>query len=436
MDRLESGTIKGLTLEGLTLKGLALFLALNLAACVTPTLVQNDDWNMCHSEQSETNADNNQNCHYFGRYTPYERKRAPKAIPLAGDTVTAQTTHSTKSTKSTSNLAKLTVKQAFSDLKLSKGDKLKIGILNGEEFSSEVEVNSDGYIYLPYLSAISAHGLNFSELKQGIENQLITEQLMLPGTIRISVTPLRWAPINVTVSGAVFQSGLQFINRKSDTELKDDSSNHTGDQASERSIAAALRASGGIRPDADLKNIIVTRGPHTISLDFSGVLNGSPVPHLTLMANDHIHVPEKATFNDELARPSQVTAPGIRVFISNLTQPASSNSQSAVDTEATRFPYGTRLLTGAVGGNCVGGAQMTNASRHLLLITKNPMTQEIDVVERSIDNLIAHSWQSKMNPILLPGDSIACYDSTVTNIREIARTITEVILPVTLLGIL
>lgn len=120
------------------------------------------------------------------------------------------------------------------------------------------------------------------------------------------------------------------------------------------------------------------------------------------------------------------------MFISNLTQPASSNSQSAVDTEATRFPYGTRLLSGAIGANCVGGANTTNADRHVLLITKNPITQQMDVVERSINNLIANSYQSKVNPILLPGDGLACYDSRITNIREIARTFTDILLPATL----
>ncbi|QFU23411.1 polysaccharide biosynthesis/export family protein [Shewanella eurypsychrophilus] len=420
MDKLDSSTIKGLTI----------FLALNLAACVTPALIKSDKWNICNSSE-QTDSIKAQTCHYFGRHTPYQRKRVSKQY--ASSSVSINTSPLTASTA----LIDATLeKQAFGNLKLSKGDKLNIGILNGEEFSSDVEVNADGYIYLPYLAAIKAQGLSFSQLKLNIEKQLIHEQLMLSGTIRISVLPLRWAPIEITVSGAVFEPGLHLINHKSDTELKDDANSHTGDQASERSIPAALRASGGISPDADLENIIVTRGTNKMSLDLSGVINGNPVPQLTLMANDHIHVPQKDIFNDELARPSQITAPGIRVFISNLTQPASSNSQSAVDTDATRFPYGTRLLTGAIGGNCVGGAQSTNASRYILLITKNPMTKQVDVIERSIDSLIAQSWQPQMNPILLPGDGIACYDSGVTNLREIARTITEIIVPATLLGVL
>lgn len=430
-------------LDGDMIRGLSLFLALNLAACVTPALLERDDWDLCNKKNVRSDAVDTTStkiCHYFGSQTPYERKRS-QAQDLAAQPLTLGSQQSARSSIEFNNAKRepmqtASINQAFAGLNLSTGDKLNIEILNGEEFSSEVEVNADGYIYLPFLTPIKAQGTNFIQLKQSIQRLLIDDEYMLEGTIRISITPLRWAPIEITVSGAVFEPGLHLINRKSDTELKDDSNRHSGDQASERSIPAALRASGGVSPDADLKNILVTRDQQTITLDISGVLNGNPVPHLTLMANDHIHVTQKDFFNDELARPSQITAPGIRVFISNLTQPASSNAQSAVDTDATRFPYGTRLLTGAIGGNCVGGAQSTNASRHIMLITKNPLTKQVDVVERSIDSLIAHSWHPHMNPILLPGDGIACYDSGVTNIREIARTLTEIIVPATLLGLL
>ncbi|WP_076411087.1 polysaccharide biosynthesis/export family protein [Shewanella sp. UCD-KL12] len=422
-------------LDSSTMKGLSVFLMLNLAACVTPSLIERKDADLC-ANTHEVESNNSKTCHYYGSKTPYERKRYTSKQASNSVSSAAAPAVTTNKINASHQLSNQLAAGSFAEMKLSVGDKLDISILNGEEFSGEVEVNADGFIYLPYLAAINAQGLNIEQLKVSIMQQLLDEDLMLEGTIRLSITPLRWAPIEITVSGAIFEPGLHLINRKSETELKDDDHKHSGDQAAERSIPAALRASGGVSPDADLTMIRLVRGKESITLDLSGVMTGAKVPHFTLMANDHIHVPQKTTFDDELARPSQITAPGIRVFISNLTQPASSNSQSAVDTEATRFPYGTRLLTGVIGGNCVGGAQMTNASRHVLLITKNPLTKQVDVVERSIDGLIANSWRPLMNPVLLPGDGIACYDSTVTNIREIARTVTEVLLPATLLGLL
>ena len=395
-----------------------------LSACVTPNAPEQKA--ICSGENDDMTQ-----CHFYDRHTPYMRSK-----------IGAQRDKALSPTNSTGHTYLMYAGQAQQalhlpqNIRLSVGDRLNIQILNGQEFSGSVEVNNDGYIYLPYLAPIHAKGLDVQELSGKIKQYLVEEQFMLKNTVRLTITPLKWAPVDITVSGGVFEPGQHQINKKSDIEIIDDDGDHSGDQASQRSIAAALRSSGGVRPDANIAEIMVIRGQHSFTLDLSGVIHGYPVPSMTLMSGDHIHVPQLDYFDDALARPSQITAPGIRVFLSNLTQPASSNSQSAVDTDATRFPYGTRLLNGAIAANCVGGAQSTNASRHLLLITKNPLTAQVDVVERSMDELIRHSWETGMNPILMPGDGIACYDSRVTNIREIARTITEVLVPATLLELL
>ena len=412
------------------LKALLLSGLLSLSACITPKMSHLE--NLCQGEHAHHNTEQSEkhtvqtDCHYYGNTIPYKRSKPEYTEESAQQAKNADKTALTYDSFST----------LFNTPLLSIGDRLSIQILNGDEFSGEAEVNADGFIYLPYLPPLKAQGSTITVLKSSVKQLLIDEDLMLDGAIRLSIMPLKWAPIQISVSGAVFEPGLHSINRKSDTEISDDDGGHSGDQAAGRSIYMALKASGGISPNADITKITITRGRQLIEVDLSGVITGKAVQSFILMAEDHIHVPKSNHFDDSLARPSQITPPGIRVFISNLTQPASSNSQSAVDTEATRFPYGTRLLTGVIGGNCVGGAQSTNGGRHVMLITKNPLTQKIDVVERSINKLITHSWEPDMNPILLPGDGIACYDSGVTNLREIAKTITEIILPATLLGIL
>ncbi|GIU36931.1 polysaccharide biosynthesis/export family protein [Shewanella schlegeliana] len=398
-----------------------------LTACVTPH----------HPEEAAIcNGNNNDNmtqCHFYDRNTPYMRSKNGAKAASFNTARTDSTMGNTWLMHAGQSQQPLHLPQ---NIRLSVGDRLKIRVLNGEEFSGDVEVNNDGYIYLPYLEPIHAKGLDIAQLTSSIQQYLVDEEFMLKNSVRISITPLKWAPVEITVSGGVFEPGQHQVNKKSDLEIIDDDGDHSGDQAAKRTIASALRASGGVRPDANISAITVFRGQHSFTLDLSGVIHGYPVPKFTLMSGDHIHVPQHDYFDDVLARPSQITAPGIRVFISNLTQPASSNAQSAVDTDATRFPYGTRLLSGAIAANCVGGAQSTNASRYLLLITKNPLTAQVDVVERSMDSLIRHSWETGMNPILMPGDGIACYDSRVTNIREIARSITEVLVPATLLELL
>ena len=47
----------------------------------------------------------------------------------------------------------------------------------------------------------------------------------------------------------------------------------------------------------------------------------------------------------------------MRVFMSNLTMPATGNNPSAIDNYATNLPYGTRLLQATASANCMGGAR-------------------------------------------------------------------------------
>ncbi|RYH00545.1 polysaccharide biosynthesis protein, partial [Salipiger sp. IMCC34102] len=43
------------------------------------------------------------------------------------------------------------------------------------------------------------------------------------------------------------------------------------------------------------------------------------------------------------------------------------------------------------------------------------------VIERDIEDLVRRADRDDYDPYLLPGDALACYDSTVTNVAEIGR---------------
>ena len=131
-----------------------------------------------------------------------------------------------------------------------------------------------------------------------------------------------------------------------------------------------------------------------------------------------------------LIRPSVLTPAGIRIFISNLTQPAASNNAAAIGKNSTELPYGSRLMDAAVSGNCVGGAVASNAGRSIVLISKNPMTGREEVIGRDIEEVMAGVNDASVNPYLMPNDAVACYDSAVTNVREVARTVTDILQPV------
>jgi hypothetical protein len=113
----------------------------------------------------------------------------------------------------------------------------------------------------------------------------------------------------------------------------------------------------------------------------------------------------------------------VQIYISNLTTPASNNAGSAIGHNTTSFPYGTRLLQVLVDGNCVGGTQITNADRSAVLITSNPETGNSEVLERRIEALVRRPDRDAYNPVIMPGDAVACYDSDVQNIRDVLSSL-------------
>jgi polysaccharide export outer membrane protein len=115
--------------------------------------------------------------------------------------------------------------------------------------------------------------------------------------------------------------------------------------------------------------------------------------------------------------------------MSNLIDSAQNNSSAAVGRYATNLPYGTKLLQAAVSANCVGGKEWTNASRKVMLASIHPITNQTQVVERSVEQLMRYANRDDINPYVMPNDAIACYDSNITNIRDVARTIVDVLSP-------
>jgi protein involved in polysaccharide export with SLBB domain len=317
---------------------------------------------------------------------------------------------------------------------LSPGDRVNVSVLDGEEFSGIFEIDLDGTLQLPYNAPLRLAGLTSRTAARVIARALVEGGFIRAHAVRVSVHVQQWAPVHVSVSGAVFEPGRHRINDRAAEQRIHKSTQLAGDYAPERDLAAALRAAGGIRPDAAVNRVEITRNGQTVRVDLSAILVGGQLEDIPLAAGDQIHVPKTGEFRETLVRPSAITPPGIRVFLSNLTVPATSNASSGVSSDATRLPYGTRLLNAAFSANCVGGAGSTNSRRYVLLVSNNPITGAPEVVDRSVAQLVARPWEPTINPVLMPGDGVACYDSDVTNVREVARTVTDILLPLGILG--
>lgn len=319
------------------------------------------------------------------------------------------------------------------DLPLSPGDLIDLQIEDGEGFSGRYVVNPDGTIHVPHMAAIQLQGVSEVEAAGHIEIGLIKAGIFRPTTARVSVRVLQWAPIDVTVMGAVFEPGRVRINENNRDSVIDDRMSAYGDYAERRSLSEALRAASGIRPDAKLDQVLLIRNGWQLEFDMSGVLTGEPVRDVALIADDQVIVPTTGCFQPKLVRPSQITPKGFRVFMSNLVAPALDNSGASIGSYSSNLPYGTRLLQAAISANCVGGTQLTNAPRKVVLASKNPLTGEMQVVERSVEQLMRQADVESVNPYLLPNDALACYDSDVTNLRDFARSITDILVPLKLL---
>jgi polysaccharide export outer membrane protein len=120
-------------------------------------------------------------------------------------------------------------------------------------------------------------------------------------------------------------------------------------------------------------------------------------------------------------RPSQVTPPGIRIFMSNLTVPVANNSEQ----HQADVPYGTRLLEAAISANCVGGTVLTNGARRIAYVSSQAQTSQVK--EYRVNDLLANPNDMAGNPFMMPNDAIACFDSEVVNIRDATRALTEML---------
>lgn len=236
---------------------------------------------------------------------------------------------------------------------------------------------------------------------------------------------LNSADVSVAVSGAVFEpSAVRAGERTSDSRIGLKEGLVSGDANFSRSVATAIRAAGGIRPDADIQHVHLVRGDTFAVLDLSGLVTGATANDVAITSGDQIIVPSRKCFDEALARPTPLTPPGVRVYMSNLTRGAGNNAGAAIGKESTSLPYGTRLSQALISANCVGGSYM-QSRRRAVLMSRNPINGGSVVIERDIEKLLRQADRDANDPYLMPGDAIACYDSRWTNLGEAIGVVSQ-----------
>ena len=306
--------------------------------------------------------------------------------------------------------------------RLSRNDLLDVRIADDDTFNGDYVVSRDGMLKLPFLDPIQAQGRSTDQVEADIAAALLEEDFYATRP-RISVRVSDFASVTVGVSGAVFEAHAVEIGGVRGDTLDGLRQDAMGASTEGRNLSAALRAAGGVRPDADISSVEVRRGSDVYRLDMRGVFEGQNSVDIMLLTGDEIFVPSRQCFQDDLMRPSPISPPGASLFLSNLTQPAQDNAGSAIGQTVREVPYGTRYMQAVIDANCVGGPRSTSADRSAVLFTRNPLNGVSTVIERDIEDLVRRADRDDYDPYLLPGDALACYDSTITNITEIGRVL-------------
>lgn len=308
------------------------------------------------------------------------------------------------------------------DEKLSRNDLVQVVLDNDDIFSGEFVISRDGMLKLPYLSPIKAQGRTATQVEIELRKQLVAERYYDTPPL-ISVRVADFASVSIGISGAVFEPHTVEIGGTPGDRLDSHRQSVVGSSTEGRNLSAALRAAGGIRPDADLSAVELHRDGKVYQVDLRGVFEGSDPADIMLLTGDQVIVKSRQCFQADLMRPSPISPPGISLYLSNLTQPATGNAISAISREVREVPYGTRYIQAVVDSNCVGGVKATSANRTAVLFSRNPITDVSVVIERNIEDLLRRADRDDYDPYLLPGDALACYDSSITNVAEVARVL-------------
>ncbi|EPX80521.1 polysaccharide biosynthesis/export family protein [Salipiger mucosus] len=305
---------------------------------------------------------------------------------------------------------------------LSRGDLVDLMLPGDETFSGDYVISRDGTLKVPFLAPIPAQGRTTAQVGADLRRALVAGDYYdtAPET---ALLVQDYAPARVTVSGAVFEPQPVTIGGVPGDQVDTLRQAALGASTEGRNLSVALRNAGGVRPDADLSAVRLTRGGTTYTLDLRGAVDGTPFDDVMLITGDQVEVPSRLCFQDDLMKPSPVSPAGISLYMSNLTQPATGNAPSAIGETVRQVPYGTRYMQAVVDLNCVGGARASSADRSAALFSRNPMTDVSVVVERKVEVMRTRADRDDYDPYLLPGDALACYDSGVTNVTEVARVL-------------
>ena len=318
---------------------------------------------------------------------------------------------------------------------LSAGDRVQVVIDSGEGFSGKYQVDVQGQLLLPFTAPVKVAGLEPPSAAQALSEQLEQQGIFRPGAARATVQVLWWAPLDVRVSGEVYTPGRVRVNLPASRDKSVERAEEVpGAYTPNRNLSDALKAAGGITPWSDLAHIGLKRRGHLVEFDLRHLLEGSAGEDPELQQDDEVIVTRLAAPVPAQVRPSGITPPGIKIYAGNLLQ-GQNNIPAGNGIGTLTLIYGSRLTQGAVAANCVGGVSWANRDRKVVLMRTDRLTGQNRVWEISVNDFLTQA-DDAVNPMLQEGDALACFDSTITGVRDVFKTLLEVLMPLSILRVL
>ena len=316
-------------------------------------------------------------------------------------------------------------------LPLSPGDRVLLESPYDEGLNGSYQIDLDGMISIPYILPVYIQGLEPIQAEEIIENQLLKQKYFNYGYSDITLQVQLLAPVNVFVQGEVFNPGRITINKESKDLFDDETPQKTGDGTVERNLTAALRAAGGITPNADLSEVKVIRKNKTYISDITGVFSGEPFLDLPLLEGDQIIVPKASVPLKDIKRVSQISPLGVKIYIANLSEYVRSNTALSTSNQATSFPYGSRLVHALTSGNCLGGG-IIDKDKVVVHGRASRLTGAVEWKRYSVESVLKNSNKQNgetSNPLLFNNDLVVCYASAGTSLKDLGKAITEIFSP-------
>jgi len=156
------------------------------------------------------------------------------------------------------------------DYVLGPEDNVNINYFGSQNRSYQLEVTSDGEIFIPQIGPVSVAGLTFLDFKETIQ-QIVSNQMI--GT-KVSITMGQLRSIDIFVLGEAYQPGVYTV------------SSHT-------TLTNAIFKSGGVNVTGSLRNIQLKRKGEVIStFDFYDLLlKGDTSKDTRMMQGDVVFIP-------------------------------------------------------------------------------------------------------------------------------------------------